>query len=70
MLNIEDREEDEVIVNSVEIVKVLFFDWLTDLIFMLIDEACSVASSLNIITDHALMMLKLRTSWMLLWNRQ
>ena len=64
MLNIEDREEDEVIVDSIEVIKVLFFDWLTDLVFMLIDEACSVASSLNIITDHALMTLKSRTSWM------
>jgi len=26
MLNIEDREEDKVIVDSVEVVKVLFFD--------------------------------------------
>jgi hypothetical protein len=70
MLNIEDREEDEVIVNSVEVVKVLFFNWSADLVFMLIDEACSVASSLNMIINHALMTSKSRTSWMSLWDRQ
>jgi len=26
MLNIEDKEEDEVIINSIKVVKVLFFD--------------------------------------------
>jgi len=62
MLNIEDREEDEVIVNSIKVVKVLFFDWSADLVFMLIDEACSVASSLNMIINHALMMSESRTS--------
>ena len=69
MLNIEDREED-VTIDDVEVVKVLFFNWLTDLVFMLIDEACTVASFLNMIINYAQMTLKLKTSWMLLWGRQ
>jgi hypothetical protein len=61
MLNIEDREED-VTIDDVEVVKVLFFDWSAGLVFMLIDEACTVASFLNMITDHAQMASESRTS--------
>ena len=65
MLNIEDREEG-VTIDDVKIIKVLFFNWSADLVFMLIDEACTVALFLNMIIDHAQMMSELRTSWMLL----
>jgi len=61
MLNIEDREED-VTINGVEVVEVLFFDWPAGLVFMLIGGACTVASPLNMATDHAKMASKSRTS--------
>ncbi len=62
MLNIEDRGGGGVIVDSVEVVEVLFFDWPAGLVFMLIGGACSVASPLDMVTDHALMASKSRTS--------
>ena len=69
MLNIEDREED-VTINDIKVIEVLFFNWSADLVFMLINEACTVASPLDMVTDHAQMTSKLKTSWMLLWDRQ
>ncbi len=53
MLNIKDREKG-VTIDDIEVIKVLFFNWSADLVFMLIDEACTVASFLNMITDHVL----------------
>ena len=61
MLNIKDKEEGKVIIDSIKVVKVLFFNWSADLVFMLINETCTVASLLNMITDYAQITSKLRT---------
>ena len=69
-VNIDNKDVDEKSVKSVEVVKILFFNWSADIVFMFISEMCSVASLLNMIVNHVLMTVKSRTSWMLLWGRQ
>ncbi len=61
-VNINNRDVDEESVKSVKVVKVLFFNCSADIVFMLMSKVCSVASLLNIIFNHVLMTVKLRTS--------